>query len=86
MKKIFVSGAALAMFAFAGTASAQNAAGQMMNLMQCTAGYNTEYVQCLASANQMTSDPMKAGSQVMTNFQGSTACGQQAMACHKGCM
>ena len=86
MKKLFAAAAVSAIIASAGAASAANMMMEKMTgAMQCSASCNTQYVQCVLSANQMTKMPAEAVNQVVANFQGSTACGQAAMACQQSC-
>ena len=86
MKKVigtFFAGAMM-MGAVAGGASAANM-GDMMGMMQCSASCNTEYMQCVASAQQLASTPQEGMSQIASNFQASTECGKAAMACQSSC-
>lgn len=86
MKKLFAAAAVSAILASASAAGAANMMMEKMTgMMQCSAGCNTQYMQCVMGANQMTSVPTEALNQVMANFQGSTACGQAAMACQQSC-
>ena len=82
MKMLLAAVAVSGLLASAGTAGAAN---MMMEKMQCSASCNTQYMQCVMAANQMTSVPAEALMQIKTNFQGSTACGQEAIACQKSC-
>ena len=86
MKKLFAAAAVSAMLASAGAAGAANMMMEKMTgAMQCSAACNTEYMQCVIGANQTTSVPTEALNQVKANFQGSTACGQAALACQQSC-
>lgn len=66
-------------------ANAANMGEKMMMMMQCSSACNAQYTQCLMNANQLAATPMEGMSQLMTNFQGSTACGQEAMMCQQSC-
>ncbi|WP_075996513.1 hypothetical protein [Salaquimonas pukyongi] len=82
MKKLLAATALCGLLASTGSAGAAN---MMMEKMQCSAACNTQYMQCVMGANQMTSVPAEALNQIMANFQGSTACGQEAIACQQSC-
>ena len=71
--------------AFAISASAANMGEKAVMMMQCSSACNVEYLQCVASAQQLASTPMEGLSQVKTNFMSSTQCGQAALACNATC-
>lgn len=86
MKKVigtFFAGAMM-MGAVAGGANAAKM-GDMMGMMQCSAACNTEYLQCVASAQQLAGTPQEGLTQIASNFQMSTECGNAAMACQASC-
>ena len=60
-------------------------AASMSDMMACSASCSTEYMQCVAAANQLTSDPAMAMSQIKSNMMASTECGNAAMACSSSC-
>ena len=66
-------------------ANAANAGDMMMSMMQCSSACSTQYMQCVASAQQMASTPMEGMSQLKANFMASTECGNAAMACNASC-
>ncbi len=77
------AGAMLLGVSFSGASA--NMGEKMMGMMQCSASCNSQYAQCVVSANKLASTPQEGMSQIVTNFQGSTACGQEAMACQASC-
>ena len=66
--KNLIAAAALVLATTAGSASA-GMMDKMSGMMQCSAACNTAYMQCLGAANQFTSNPAAAGSQIAANFQ-----------------
>ncbi len=87
MKKVLGLTAAtvFAMSAFASVSSAATMGENMMAMMQCSGACTTEYLQCVGSAQQLASTPAEGLSQIKTNFDASTACGQAAAACQASC-
>lgn len=71
--------------AFVSTASAANVAEKMAMMAQCSTACTTQYLQCVASAQQLASTPADGLNQVKTNFMNSTECGTAAMACNASC-
>lgn len=80
-----IAGGAMALSLASGSAFSANMGEKMMNMMQCSGACNTEYLQCVAAAQQLASTPMEGLSQLRTNFDNSTACGQAAIACNASC-
>jgi hypothetical protein len=87
MKNILgiIAATGFALTAFASSASAANIAEKMAMMAQCSATCNTQYLQCVASAQQLASTPMEGLNQVKTNFMNSTECGTAALACNSSC-
>ncbi len=87
MKKVIgtIFAGALMLGAANTAANAANAGEMMMSMMQCSSACNAEYLQCVASAQQLASTPMEGMSQLKSNFMASSECGKAAMACQAGC-
>lgn len=87
MKKVLglVTTATLMASASFSSATAANLGEKAMMMMQCSSACNVEYLQCVASAQQLASTPQDGLSQIATNFSNSTACGQAALACNASC-
>lgn len=87
MKKVLgmIAAFGFAATAFVSTASAQNVAEKMAMMAQCSAACSGQYLQCVASAQQLASTPADGLNQVKTNFMNSTECGNAAMACNASC-
>ncbi|MGB7286153.1 MAG: hypothetical protein WBC71_04400 [Salaquimonas sp.] len=75
----------IALSTFATSVSAQSMGDKAISMMQCSSACNTQYLQCVASAQQLASTPMDGLSQIKTNFMNSTECGKAAMACNSSC-
>lgn len=65
--------------------SAANMGEKTVMMLQCSGACNVEYLQCVASAQQLASTPLDGLNQIQTNFADSTQCGQSALACNASC-
>ena len=74
-----------AIAAFSSNASAQTMAEKMGMMLTCSGACNTQYLQCVAAAQQLASTPAEGLNQLKANFMSSTECGQAAMACNASC-
>ena len=85
MKKVLSTIAVAGMLASSATFASAASMDDMSGMMACSASCTTEYMQCVAAANQLTSDPAMAMSQIKSNMMASTECGNAAMACSSSC-